>query len=223
MASPTLGGGIEAVSPTNASGSSTGNQAVYTTGSIILPATQLGLLWVLSARSLGPEVPTFAGSFGGTWTEIGSGIVIGLAADRTLRLFRSLQGTSRSGTIQITHASAHDGCAWELVAVAGTVQSGTNGSGAIIQSGTGFANAATSLSFSISAFASVANLGVAGCGADMNSNMLAGSGWNEIAETGQATPEIRLQVQSALGNNSPSWTYGLRSAAGIAVEVAAAP
>jgi hypothetical protein len=199
--------------------SSTANVTTYTSGSFTIPANELGLLWVLSAKTAGPDAPTFGGTLGGTWTQIGSGVVID--ADRTLRCYRSLQGSSRTGTLSIIHATLHESCAIQVLSLQGCDQSGSNGSGAIVQSLTGAVTAGTALSVSLSAFADARNVCAGAIGGDVNNQTTNGGGFTEWNEQGQAALDIRLQVQSAAGLNVCPWTFGSRDAAAIVVEIKA--
>ncbi|HMG21784.1 MAG TPA: hypothetical protein VK607_10720 [Kofleriaceae bacterium] len=209
--------GVTALVSTTAS---TANQTTYTTGSFTLAAGQLGIMAVLSAKTGGPDAPTFGGSLGGTWDQIASQAV---DADRMLRLYRSQQATPRTGTVQIIHATA---CESEAHAIYGfdNVAQGSNGASAIAQSRVGTVTGATSLTIAgMTAFESGAALGVAAVATNTNAPISAVAPYTQLSQAGQTLLDLRLQLASALGSNNPGFTtVGSTNKAAIAVEVRAA-
>lgn len=199
-----------------------GPATTFTTASFTLAAFELGLLAVLSDKVAGPDAPTFGGSLGGTWTQIDSQVI---DSDRTLRFYRSLQGTSRTGTVQITHATTHLMCAYHAIGISGANTGGSNGANAIVQSAKTSITAGTSMAVSgMTAFQSGDNLGVVAAGASVNSAFNNPTApYAQISQAGNTPPDVRIQTCSAFGANNPSWpSFGIRNAAAIAVEVRAA-
>lgn len=196
---------------------STANSQNYATASFTLAANQLGLFFALSCKTGGPDNPSIGGSVGGTWTEIDSQV---LDADRTLRVYRSLQGTARTGTLQLNHATVHESAMFCVLGLTGIDLTGSNGAGAIVQARKNAAAAATALAISnMAAFGSADNLGIACCVRDANTAITAVAPYTQVSQAGVATLDARMQVASALGSNAPSWTAGNADIAAIGLEI----
>lgn len=196
---------------------SAADSANYATASFTLAANQLGLFMALSCKTGGPDNPSIGGSLGGTWTEIDNIVV---DADRTLRLFRSLQATPRTGTLQLNHATVHESAMWTVLGLTGIDLSGTNGAGAIVQAKKAAVVAASALAISDQApFASGNNLGLGFVARDVNAAITAVAPYTQVSQAGVTAANARIQAASALGVNNPGWTFGVCDAAAIAIEV----
>ena len=136
------------------SGTDTSNVATsYVTASVTLNLNELGLIGVYRTIAASPApTATVAWTAGASWTQVAD-IGFNTNALPTLRLtvFRYL-GAAVTGTITITESGAGTNMAWAVAQVTGTDTSGTNGSGAIVQSPTNFLDSnATSISVTTSA------------------------------------------------------------------------
>lgn len=194
----------------------------YATASVSLVSTDLILLWVYSIASSAPNVPTVTGA-GLSWVQIDSQLDSGSL--RRITLFRAM-GTAVTGTCAIDFAlQTQTGCAWSFVEYSGIDTSGTDGSGAIVQSAKGAsAGNATSLTVTLAAFSNANNATVGGFGIPLNTAGLpaVGSGFTATGQVNQSTPNLSLGSEFNSGNDA---TVDMNSSAssvpwvGIAVEI----
>lgn len=211
-----------ALTPTvlTASGSST-DASSYNTASVSPTANVLTLVFVSSRTVSGtPNTPTVSGA-SMTWTSILS--QNSLPQNTRITAFRSVDDAPSSGALTIDFTSqTQQGCQWAVISVTGSNISGTNGSGAIVQTGsTQPAEGSTAATVTLSAIASSANATFGGFG-NLNGTISPGSGFTELAEVGGAGT---MQVEWQLGSdNTVNWTYiASNDNVGIAFEVKAAP
>jgi hypothetical protein len=199
---------------------SAADATTYSVGSHTIAANQLGLLAILAAKTGGTDAPTFTGSLGGTWDLIDAQAV---DADRMLRIYRSLQGTSRTGTIIINFATTHEACAHAVAGFTGINPSGSNGAGAIGQVvKTSVVNQSAIAISGMAPLGSGENLCIAIVGGDINTGFTEVAPFAQVSQAGNTPLAIRLQMVQAAGSNNPSWTHGLRDAGAIALEMRAA-
>lgn len=215
-----VGYGVSIASALRQQTSSTAAAANYTIPSFTLAAGELGLLWTLGALTGGPSAETFAGTLGGTWTEIGSGVAIG--TDRRIRLYRSLSGSPRTGTVIVQHGAPLESFAAIAIGMTGIDLTGVNGAGAIVQSATNTGSAITSLAVTLAAFGGTRNVAAYGVGRDTNTAIAPGAGMTELGEQNQTALDIRLQAEVGLAVAAPTATFSSSVASAIAVEVKAA-
>jgi hypothetical protein len=169
------------------------NLSVYTTASISPAPNTLITIAVLSQRSYGASVaPTVTGGGMAAWTQVASVTFDVLATPlRRMTIYRAMSGAPGSGPITITFAGNQSNAQWIVSQWDGVETGGTNGSGAIVQTGSNAADAVNGLGTTLAAFASAANVAYGVFG--VNSNVAAitpGSGFTEIAEvpSGENTP-----------------------------------
>ena len=205
------------------SGSSTTDASSYTTASITPSANQLILVAVTirNDTSAAAPTPTISGN-GLTWVAIDNQT---MGARQKLTLFRSMGASPSAGVITIdTGGDTQDMASWTVDQFDGVDTSGTNGSGAIVQSAKNSATGATSLTVALVAFGS-ANNATYGTFAHVVSNeaITQGTGFTELADSFAAAV---YGTESEWRNDNDtsvdaSWvTSG--NAAGIAVEIKAA-
>lgn len=194
--------------------SDTDSTTTYTTGTVTYGANELVLAWVSvrAASAITISGVTLSGA-SGTWTEIDSQAT-GAGGTGQLKAFRCLNGTGGSGAVTISVASAGvtiTGCHWSFVKVTGVDTSGTNGSGAVVQSvkANDATNDATFDGLALATFTSSRNRGVGGFAVHLTVDVTAGGGWTEIAQTtGASAPAHTLETAfGALNDPSPSWTW----------------
>lgn len=134
-----------------------------------------------------------------------------------VHLYRGMSASPSTGTVSISLSAAADQVDYSICQVSGVDTSGTNGSGAVVQSNTGTANDATSLSVTLSAFGSVSN-GAYGClGIYNDVPVTPDSGWTELDDATQLETQWRADNDTSVGW---SWT-GATDAGGVAVEIKA--
>lgn len=133
----------------------TDGSAPFQTASVSPGANKLLLLCVQVYRASGtPATPTVSGN-GLTWVQVDSVL---FRSDSRIAVFRAMGAAPTSGVITITAASSTL-VLWSLHEIDGIDTGGTNGSAAIIQSGTNSAPGASSLTVTLAAFASAASAG----------------------------------------------------------------
>ena len=155
-------------------------QSVFTTASVAPASNRLLLLTVVGRRISGgiPAAPTISGN-GLTWVEIDSNAfdTIGTPLQR-VTVYRAMGASPSSGVVTITWPSDVDKSQWTLTEYIGIDTSGTNGSGAIVQSVSDIGGPiSTSFSITLSAFSSAENATVGSFGNNTSSPRAAGSGF----------------------------------------------
>src|SRR3989442_2758141 len=128
---------LAAISATDlTAGGASGNPKSATTASIAPGANQLVLAWVASTATPTPGVPTLSGN-GLTW------VIMAGAVGSRISLFRAMGASPTAGPVTIDFGSStQKSIAWSIVEFSGVDTSGTNGSGAIVRTATGYDGAA---------------------------------------------------------------------------------
>lgn len=209
------------------SGSNATNATDYTTASVAPGSNRLLLLAISNVRNAATEcananVNSISGA-GLTWVLVQeqcfSDAVI---PTNNLALFRAMGPSPSSGTLSIGYVSTQTSAAWAVVECTEVDTSGTNGSGAVVQSVENSGNAST-FSLTLSAFAKSDNISFAAFAANNNDNMTPKSGWTELSETQVVDGGLDYVLQTQVlhsADTSPSATpEAARDWAGIAIEI----
>lgn len=200
-------------------GSSTDTTS-YTTASITPTANRLVLAAVFVSRTgATPSQPTLSGN-GLTWV-LEESLDTGGAVK--IFLFRAMGGSPSAGGVTIDFGTETEiFCGWSISEFSGVDTSGTNGSGAVVQSTTGSATGAASLSVTLGAFASTAHATYGCIGINLNTAITPGSGFTELGEhNNSGTPNRSIESEFKATNDTGvdwSWT-GNTTSHGIAVEI----
>ena len=205
------------------SGNNPANQKVYTTASIAPAPNALITLAVLMRRSSGVINPTITGGGMAQW-DLVANTDFDTQGTPTKRLivFRALSATPGSGPISITFSSSVSNVQWIVSQWNGVETSGTNGAGAIAQTGTGRSDGATTLAVSLGAFASAKDVayGVVGIGKN-GPTVTPAAGFTEITEVSSGESSA-LQSEWAPNQSTIGASWGSSTKAGIlAVEIRA--
>lgn len=204
------------------SNTSDSSSSSYTTASVTPAANNLILLTVTSAGG-GGETPTITGN-SLTWVLVAKKQASG-STDRQVLLFRAMGASPSSGTILIDFGVSQVRAAWSVDQFSGTDTSGTNGSGAIIQSATNESSGTTTtLVVTLGAFSSSENATFGCFRLSQNGNTLVvGSGFTSLANLNQ-TNASSLSEWKATNDTSVDMTYTSTAsiAIGIGVEIGAA-
>ncbi len=209
-----------------AAAGSTTNQASYTTASITPTANNLVLAWVTNTKATTPDTPTLSGN-GLTWVQVAT-VTWGTIAAPTARttLFRAMGAAPTAGAVTISFGASQTGCAWAIERFSGVDTSGTNGSGAIVQSVTGrtdSASAAAGLSISLAALGDPTNATAGGFSNMVNSatSISAGTGYTAFTGAAYSTPNTSIRAEwRATGSTTVNVTQSAVShIGGIAVEI----
>lgn len=204
-----------------ASGASGTNAKIYTTASIAPAPNALVTVAVRSRRSSGPLTPTLSGGGMASWTPVTSvdyDPVSGSVA--RLVVFRAMSPTPGSGPLTITYSSSVSNADWIITQWPGVDESGSNGSGAIGQTGLASGNAVASLSRMLAPFGDANNVALGVLGAATNGPAAnPGAGFSEIVET---TSGENTLLEMEWGTNLNTIQAGLSrtaNAALVAIEI----
>ena len=222
---------LAAVSATElAGGGAAGsNIKTATTSSIAPGANRLILAWIVNTNNQTPDLPTLSGN-GLTWVVASTAVWNAgkpTFLDR-ITLFRAMGASPTAGSVTISFSSGQESIAWSIVEFSGVDTSGTNGSGAVVQTATGTDDAAGPSGLTItlpsaigSGNATAGGLGNAGAAA---ASISPGAGYTAFSEVYLSGPQSDLRAEwradgSATVNATQSGSFPM---GGIAVEIRAA-
>src|SRR6266540_1648296 len=212
--------------------SATSGTSFTTSGSVTPAANKLYLITAnarVSTGSVNPPEPTIT-AFGLTWVLVNKTDYDASGADRqSAHVFRSMGGSPSSGTIQANYGSFTCNV-FEIVCdeVSGVDTSGTNGSGAIVQSNfVVTASGVFSADVTLNAFADATNNAAYGMITHASTNseahtVDASGGYSALANT--AVTLTATLTEYKVGQDltvSGSWVTGSRGG-GVAIELKAA-
>jgi hypothetical protein len=209
------------------SGRDTDGNSTATTASVTPVANRLYLLTVTSRTNIttDPNIPTVTGN-SLTWVSINSVVYDTTGASRRrVTLFRALGASPSSGTISVdfggqnqTHVS------WVLDECTGMDTSGTDGSGAIVQSATNKDETGTNTTFTVtlSAFSDSNNATYCSKG-DVDSTLThsAGSGFTLLGSEQGGTNDITTHTEFKASNDTTAdWSASnFIFPGGVAIEI----
>jgi hypothetical protein len=213
------------------SGSDPTSTTSWSTASITPTANNLILIsFVLrNGSSVNPTVSSVTGN-SLTWVLVNSiNYDSSGTSRRTKFVYRALGSSPTSGAVTITAGETDSGAIWTVDQFSGVDTSGTNGSGAIVQSATNKDEAASSstLTVTLSAFSSSANatFGVF-ASADGNDTTTAGTGFSKIGDVASTNANVAIRLTSEFkSTNDTSVDMTFLTAGqigGIAIEIKAA-
>lgn len=214
---------------TNLTGGGTSSVASATTASITPGGNRLILVTVhayLSAGSVQPATPTVTGN-GITYSLVASQDTDNSGTDRgTMFLFRGMASAPTAGGITIDFgATTQTRIQWAVDQSGPDVDtSGTNGSGAIIQStGVTLGAAGTSASVNFPSAMGAGNVGFSAWGHQVQEGKTPRAGWTELADvTTVSLASVETQYISGTDTaGSASWTTSSR-AGGVIAEIKSA-
>lgn len=198
-----------------------------TTASTTLTANRLYLLTIVQRRgdSTDPVQPT-ASSTGATWEAVNSIVYDSTSSSRRrVTVLRTMVSSNQTGAITITHGSNVTDATWILDEFNGIDTSGSNGSGAIVQSATNKDEVGvTSLTVTLAAFGSTANATYGSFGWAGNPTMTAGTGFTELDEQHDSGSDIGSGTEWRSDNDTTvDMTLSVADfIGGIAIEIKAA-
>lgn len=196
----------------------------YPTASVSPGANNLILVTVSSARAAGTiATPTVTGA-SMTWVQILSQGDAGAGSQRRITMFRGMSASPGSGALTLDFGGqSQDRAYYAVEQVTGTDTSGTNGSGAIVQSA-GATNTGTQTGITVTLAAITSgNATYGGVRKGTANTPAVGSGFTQLAAS-SATGFFNTEYQIGT-DNTVDWTWGSESAAGtvaVAIEVLAA-
>lgn len=195
------------------SGGDNTSQTSYVTASITPSANKLILLWLASYSSIAPSSMTGNGL---TWVQVATRL-----AAYGVCLYRAMGASPSSGAVTINFASSPIRLVWGIAEFDGVDTSGTNGSGAIVQSATDESHNTGTLTVTLGAFGSANNatFGTFGHGSTLNPE----SGYTEISEASVGSPIVYTNGQWRVDNDTSVVCNGNGSfwMGGVVVEIKA--
>jgi len=200
------------------SGSNSTNSG--TTASVSIGTNTLVLLAILSSGTTNAASPS---GLGLTWVSVkADNFDTGATPTRRLQVFRGM-GSATSGTVTWTISSA-DGNAWSMVEFTGVNTSGTNGSGAIVQSVSGHQNSGTSQSLTMASFGdAVNNMAYGAFGISTTGGIANEGGYTEMHDVTYTSPNAGLETERLLGEDTTiSASFASSACSGIGIEIKAA-
>lgn len=205
-------------------GTSTTDGTVYTTASISPSAYDLVLCHITLQRadSAAPSTPTVTGN-GITYDLIDRvDYDIATTSRNTTFLFRGMSASPSSGAITITCGETTDQAIWAIDKVTGADTSGTNGSGAIVQSATNVetTGSGNSLTVTLGAFSSTDNATYGAFADDGADNYTEGSGFTKLGYA-QITSDLVSQTEwKSTNDTSVDISFNVNDlVGGIAIEI----
>ncbi len=209
-----------AISATNKIAEKETSTAAHTTASYTRSNNKLYLLSVMSRFAGGPKTPTISAEGGGlTWVEVAHLI----QGNYKITVFRGLVSSGAgSGTTTIDfggQTQAQMMCSVDEFS--GIKTTGSNGSGAIVQSATSGGSGATSLSITLAAFADATNNASFGSFVHGTSESTTPeAGYTELSDQNNSSTgaQVEWKLTQDLGV-SASWASS-SACAGIAAEIA---
>lgn len=208
------------------------NSTTYNTASITPGGNRLILLAALTTRGIatGCDADILTTSVTGnglTWVRVAEECFSAAGAPTIgIELLRAMGASPSTGAITITYSPSKLNAAWAVIECSGVDTSGTNGSGAVVQSATNLVEPGTSLTVTLGAFGSAGNATLGLFGLQDNLAVTPGTGFSELAEqlvSDGGTNDAGLQVQWRSDNDtSVDASFSSVDAGGIAIEIKAA-
>src|SRR6266571_2325921 len=213
------------------SGASAANIRTATTQSISPGANQLILAWIeVTATDTVTSTPTLSGN-GLTWTSIALLLwnTQGVNTRSRIDVFRAMGASPTPGSVTISYSNNQTSILWSIVEFSGVDTSGTNGSGAIVQTTTGWNDAAGPAGLTITLPSAIGS-GNATAGGFGNKGASApsispGAGYTPFPETYLSGPQSDLRAEWRADGNTvvDAAQSGSFPMGGIAAEIKAAP
>lgn len=154
-----------------------------------------------------------------TWVQVAT-VTIGATA--RVSLFRALGASPTGGAVTISFGANQTSCDWVIDQFANVDTTGTNGSGAVVQSATNSdTSTTTSLTVTLAAFGSINNATYGGFRS--GSAISAGSGFTIVGSDGVSEYESSEFRNDNATSVNATWASDPSFHAGIAAEIKFAP
>lgn len=205
LTSGTAGTGTSA---TTASVSPTANAAIYVAVQTALPA--------------GPAALTSVVGNGITYTQEET-VTFHTTNTRRLSVWRGMAASPSAGTIVITPNISQTSFIWSVIECTGVDTSGTNASGATVQSTTNTASASTSIDGTLAALAAATSVHLAFNGVSINGAQSPDADFAELTDNATGTGVGGMESQWATNQVVATPTFSSANAGIISLEVRIAP
>ncbi len=200
--------------------SSTTDGASFTTGNQTPNAGYLQVLDILTSSAAAAEVPTSVAGCGLTWENVSS--IAYISGNRMLSRWRAMGPAPSTGTLTITLLSTMTACLWNWKETGNADTSGTNGSGAFVQTVTASAGAgSTTISANLAALENAANSALAAVGLNTTGGVTPDAQFTELGDDTEATPNSTLECEHAANQTGCDPTFAAASAGILLSEIKA--
>lgn len=202
------------------SGQDTTDATSYATSSVTPTANALVLIYIYQRQATSPAAPTSVTGNGLTWVKV-TDVTSAALASRRISVWRAMGASPSAGAITINLAATQTQCTWAVLEFTGVDTTGTNGSGAIVQSGvTPDPSTGTSGLITLSAFGSTNNYAYGAFHHFANEASTQGSGFTEAYDIANSENAGGNEVEYKANDNTvdASWTTSI-DFLGIAIEV----
>lgn len=191
-----------------------------------LATNTLGLCFFVHSDADAPETIASVTQTGQTWVEVAASVAFDTVATPLKRVsaWRTLGAGAAAAGLSIAITGGTDQQTGMIVMcyeVAGVDTSGTNGSGAILQTKTGAADAVTAHTVTLDAARTANSALFHAYGSDAGGVATAEAGYTAGTRNDYATPSTIGQTQWVVGgtDTTPTWTTAATNGASFAVEV----
>jgi len=176
---------------------------------------------VTNSKATAADLPTLSGC-GLTWVQVAT-VTWDTSAIKRVTIFRALGASPRAGALTADFGGvAQTGCHICVVEFGSVDTSGTNGSGAVVQSGTNSGTASTSVTVTLAALTGSDNaVWMAAANRTVPFGGTPEAGWTENQDTSHASPNHGFSdiYRLATTDNTPSTTIASDSFGAIAIEI----
>lgn len=196
------------------------------TASVTLTAYRLYLLTVTTRTASGDPNHATATSTGATWVEVNSNNYDSTGSQKRTTVLRAMVASNQTGAITIDFAGqTQSDVVWSIDEITNVDTSGTNGSGAVVQSAVNSnAGGGGTLTTTLAAFGSSNNATWGACSIGNGSGTsTAGTGFAKVSENATAS-NLRLMTEFKNSNDTTvDYTESTTTAelGGIAIEIKA--
>lgn len=202
--------------------SSTADGTSFTTGSQTPNPNYLQVLDIVSSHGTTAETPTSVVGCGLTWELVGATYGAPSATGRRLSRWRAMGEAPSTGALTITFANAMTSCLWNWKATGNADTTGTNGSGAFVQTTTNsVGSASTSITGTLAALENSANSHLAAVVTNTAATVTPDADFTEIGDDNESTPSSTLECQAAANQTVCDATFASAQAGIISSEIKA--
>lgn len=201
--------------------SSTTDGTSFNTGTFTPTANKLQILDVASTHGTTAETPSSITGCGLTWVLVDAKNV-GTATTRRVSRWRALGASPSNGALTINFSGSMTGCVWAWNEVTGMDTSGTNGSGAFVQTVTkASGGSVVTLDGTLAALENAKNVHICAVALNTQATVTPDADFAELGDDNEATLAVTLETQWAVNQTVCDATFSSAQAATIASEIKA--
>jgi hypothetical protein len=214
------GGGGSLVCSTLTSGTDIVASTTAVTSSVTPGANRVVYAAFQSALAAGPAAPTGVTGNGLTWVQVDT-LPFHTSNARRISVFRAMGASPTAGAITATWGINQTAKLWSVVECDGVDTTGTNGSGATVQSVTTTGTAVTTVTNTLAALAAPTSVHLAFTGLSIGNSIAPDADFVELTDVNTATGTSTLEAEWATNQTVITPTFPSANAGAISVEVKA--